>query len=319
MIIYCYLCGKNYVVLMKNRLLRYLALSVTVVMIGSCAGSDNADGRLRSQLAKMAGDAAAQVGIAVILPDGDTITVNNSDDYPLMSVFKLHEAIAVGRTMSADSEGFDSIIILTREDMSPDTWSPMAKDYPDGADLTVGKVMDYMLVYSDNNASNILFDKIVSVADTDSVIKSLDITDDFELRHTEREMQLSHDLAYLNRSSPLACAYLIKAALTDSLMLQERQKAIIDMLGACQSANDRIAAGLKDVNGAKLYHRTGSGYTNERGEIIAVNDVAFVELPDGRNFTLAVLIKDYAGEQGEASALIASIAAEVGKYLCGSR
>ena len=58
---------------------------------------------------------------------------------------------------------------------------------------------------------------------------------------------------------------------------------------------------------AKLYHRTGSGYVNDRGQILAVNDVGLIELPDGRQLAVAILIKDYAGTQTQADAEIANL------------
>ncbi len=264
---------------------------------------------LRTRLTALAENSAGTVGIAIILPDNDTLTVNNSADYPLMSVFKLHQAVASCRTLDNRSIDLSEAIDIKRDEINPDTWSPMAKDFPDrDIRLQLGALLDYMLVFSDNNASNLLFDRVVSVTECDSIIKSLDIDNHFNLRHTEREMQSDHDLAYSNVSSPMACAALIKAAVTDSLMSTGKQKAIISMLGDCQSAPDRIKAGIAGIDGARIFHRTGSGYTNGRGEIIAVNDVAYVTLDDERGFALAVMVKDYPGSQDEASALIAEIA-----------
>lgn len=37
----------------------------------------------------------AEIGIAVIIDGKDTVTVNNDIHYPLMSVFKFHQAVAL--------------------------------------------------------------------------------------------------------------------------------------------------------------------------------------------------------------------------------
>ena len=50
---------------------------------------------LENQLRKIIANKKAQVGIAVIINGKDTITINNNDHYPMMSVFKLHQALAV--------------------------------------------------------------------------------------------------------------------------------------------------------------------------------------------------------------------------------
>jgi len=50
---------------------------------------------LRDSLTAIAAEAPGEVGIAVVVDGEDTVTVNNDDKYPLMSVFKLHQAVAL--------------------------------------------------------------------------------------------------------------------------------------------------------------------------------------------------------------------------------
>lgn len=297
-----------------NRLSIYFAAAV-ILLTSACHGDDS-HYRLRQELNELTEDAPCRTGIAVIFDNGDTLTVNNSSDYPLMSVFKLHEAVAAGRVLDEAGAGLGETVAIDSCELKTNTWSPMLKDYPAG-DLTLqaGTLLDYMLVYSDNNASNIVFDHIVSIAETDSIVRSLNICDDFYLRHTESEMQANNALAYENTGSPLSCASLIKALATDSLMSAGIQNAIACMTADCVSAPDRIRKGLVRLGGARIFNRTGSGYVNENGKIVAVNDVAYVTMPDGRGFALAVLIRDYAGKQADASALIARIAEKVSEYL----
>ena len=57
--------------------------------------------------------------------------------------------------------------------------------------------------------------------------------------------------------------------------------------------------------------KTGSGFTKENGVLTAHNDVAFVTLPDGGHYTLAILVKDFHGSESEASAIMARISAIV--------
>ena len=72
-----------------------------------------------------------------------------------------------------------------------------------------------------------------------------------------------------------------------------------------------MAAAVAKFPDARLYHRTGSGYVNERGEIVAVNDVGVIALPDGRKIALAILIKDFAGEQSQADSIIAAVTTKI--------
>ena len=120
-----------------------------------------------------------------------------------MSVFKLHEALAVAHELDSRNQSLDSIMTLQRSQLSETTWSPMLKDYPKGdLKISVGELMRYILTVSDNNASNVLFDSIVSVSHTDSFIRNLGIPDSFRLQYTESQMQRDHAISYDNYSSP---------------------------------------------------------------------------------------------------------------------
>ena len=288
---------------------KIILYAVSTILLTGCS-SEKAD---KTCLKDMAAGTPGQVGIAVITSDGDTLTVNNSDDYPLMSVFKLHESLAVADALSAKGQTFDSVLHINRAELSTTTWSPMLKDYPDeDIDISVGDLVKYSLLESDNNASNLLFDHIVSTEQTDSFVRTLpDMVQDFKIRYTERQMQADHQKAYENRTSPLACAILINKTLNETLTDRAMQDSIVMWLGNCQNAPGRMAAAVAQFPNTRLYHRTGSGYTNENGEIAAVNDVGVIVFPDGRKLTVAVLIKDFAGEQSEADSTIAAITSKV--------
>ncbi len=115
---------------------------------------------LEKELAGIVDSVPGQVGIAIIINNKDTVTLNNTNDYPLMSMFKLHEAIAVCHTLDMHSIGLDTAITLSINELDKNTWSPMLKDYTtDIFSVSVKSLLDYTLVSSDNNASNILFEK----------------------------------------------------------------------------------------------------------------------------------------------------------------
>ena len=55
---------------------------------------------LETQLKEAIKDKKAEIGIAVIIDEKDTVTVNNDIHYPLMSVFKFHQALALADYMA---------------------------------------------------------------------------------------------------------------------------------------------------------------------------------------------------------------------------
>ena len=96
----------------------------------------------------------------------------------------------------------------------------------------------------------------------------------------------------------------------DSIVSRPKQRFIQRLLGECTTGKDRIAAPLLDKAGVTIAHKTGSGYT-ANGILAAHNDVAHICLPGGVRYTLAVFVKDFRGNEAQASRVAARISAAV--------
>lgn len=297
------------------------ALLILCMVITSCTGrnvSENTEtpawgqccDALRDSLCAIVSNVPGEVGIAVIVDGKDTVTVNDIDVYPLMSVFKLHQAIALCHELDVHGCPIDTVLTINRADLNPDTWSPMLKEHVGPHfRLSARELMEYTLMQSDNNASNLIFDRLVSVARTDSFIATLIPRDGFGIAVSEDDMQQDHSLSYANHSSPLSTAVLLEHLFNDSILSTGSQLFICDALRTCMTGVDRISAPLADKEGVVVAHKTGSGYRNERGELMAHNDAAYITLPDGRHYSIVVFVKNFSGDEAKASALISRISA----------
>ncbi len=294
-------------------------------LIASCGGYRNANStsrytgnraELENRLRAIIEGRPGQVGIAVLYNNQDTLLINNSSDYPMMSMFKLHEAIAVCHALDAQATSTDTLIPIHREELDRETWSPMLQDYmADSFSVSVKELLDYTLVHSDNNTSNLLFQRIVSPTETDRYVRSILPEGDFNISYSEADMKKDIAKSYDNRTSPLSYVCLLNRVFTDSIVSRDKQELIRDAMARCRTGAERIAAGIPDDGNIYFAHRTGSGYTNSRGEIIAVNDGAYVRLPDGKGYAIVVLIKDFGGEENAAERLIAELSAAVYDYI----
>lgn len=298
---------------------KLLLTAVAVILLTACrqreAVSHDYKTGLEKELTAIADSAKGDVGIALIY-DGDTLTVNNDAIYPMMSVFKLHQAVALCRMFEENGTSLDTVMTLRRSELDPDTWSPMLKDHSgEEISLPMRRLLEYTLIESDNNASNEMFVRLMSPAACDSVIAGIIPRDSFEIRFNEAEMQTDHSRAYSNRTSPLGAAILIDRLFTDTLVGKSYQDFIKSALLRCQTGPDKISAALSETEGITIGHKTGSGYRDENGRLAASNDVAFISLPDGRHYALAVFVKDFDGTDAEAAATIARISAAVIKAL----
>lgn len=298
---------------------KLLLTAVAAILLTACRQptgvSSDYKAELKKELTAIADSAKGDVGIALIY-DGDTLTVNNDAIYPMMSVFKLHQAVALCRMFEENGTSLDSVMTLRRSELDPDTWSPMLKDHSDEEiSLPMRRLLEYTLIESDNNVSNEMFVRLMPPAACDSVIAGIIPRGSFEIRFNEAEMQADHSRAYSNRTSPLGAAILIDRLFTDTLVGKSYQDFIKSALLRCQTGPDKISAALSEREGITIGHKTGSGYRDDNGRLAASNDVAFITLPDGRHYSLAVFVKDFDGTDAEAAATIARISAAVIKAL----
>lgn len=271
-------------------------------------------GNLQEELKTFADRFKAQVGIAVIIDHVDTIVVNDCADYPLMSVFKFHQALAVADRLCRDGRSLDYRIWVRKKDLRPDTWSPLRDRYPDGnVSLTVRELLSYTMQLSDNNACDILFRHFGGPRTTQRYIRRLGFRK-FRIRHDEAAMHRRLSRCYGNRTSPLDAAGLVEYVRSREWRGKETYAYIYRLMETCETGLDRIPAPLR-TTGAVVGHKTGTGDCNSQGKIIAVNDVGYVELPDGHGYSIAVFVKDSEETPETSAAIIAGISELVWKHV----
>ena len=297
-----------------NRLI-YL-VTIYVLLLTSCSANKTEESMsLKEKLYTIVDTVPGTVGIAFI-SDSDTVTINNSIHYPLMSVFKLHQALAVATEMDTRGSSIDSLIHISKDELDSETWSPMLKMYGESDfDISIRDLIKYSLTVSDNNASNLLFKHIVSPSTTDDLIRTASDVPTFSIMYSEDEMKKNHSLAYLNYSTPLSAASLIRQVFDSTFTNISSIDTIRKDLATVTTGLDRLGAIIPEHPELFFAHKTGSGYRNDAGELIAHNDVGYFRLTDGRTYALAVFIRDFSGTEAEASEIIARISREVYDYL----
>lgn len=269
---------------------------------------------LKDQLIALTDTVPGAVGIAFVSEE-DTITINNGIHYPMMSVFKLHQSLAVANELNKRGVDFDSVIPIREKELDRNTWSPMLKKYGEkDFNISIGELVEYALISSDNNASNLLFRYIVSPKETENFVKSIAKDTTFNISYSEAEMKQDHNLSYKNYTSPLSASLLIRQLFTSDMLSPAARNSIKTALSTVTTGQDRLGAAISDTEGMVFAHKTGSGYRNAAGELIAHNDVGYFRLPDGRDYSLAVFIRDFTGSEKEASAIIAGISRCVYDY-----
>lgn len=285
-------------------------LSLLAVLFASCvtrpAARDPRAVKMQADLNRYVASKSARIGVAVIINGVDTVAVNGHDPFPMLSVYKFPQAIAVAELCERRRMNMNGFISVYESDMLPDTYSPMRDELGQvHMRLPLSEVLRYSVTLSDNNACDRLFRFIGGVAAADSLMKAMGF-DEINIVATEQQMHSDLSLCYDNSSSPLQMAALLDTFSRSLRHQSYRYDIIHDLMTSCTTGTDRLLFPLLRRD-ALLGHKTGTGDVNSRGLIIGLNDVGYVKLPDGNTYSIAVFVADSPYDMKETSAIISDI------------
>ena len=293
--------------------LRYfLAAIIAIAMLCSCSSAGKYD-KLQQSLTEFVKDKDANIGIAVIIDGGDTISVNGDKEFPMLSVYKFPIALAFAehcrnRNLNLSS---DYPVSVFPEDLHPDTYSPMTEKILASSRLTTDtlkipaiQLAAYMLQQSDNNASDIVLREVGGVESVDSYLKTLGISQ-VNVRNSEADMHTDQTRCYDNIATPIAMASLVDKfdrKFKDSISLEIKR-----LMETCSTGTGRLAQPLSGTN-TMIGHKTGTGFILPDGRIMAVNDVGYIHMPDnGHRYSIAVFIENSGYDMTDTESIIAEI------------
>lgn len=163
-----------------------------------------------------------------------------------------------------------------------------------------------------NNACDILFRYMGGTDVVDSYIRTLGITD-FKIEATEEDMHKSFKHQYLNWTTPLAAVRVLEKFRTETLFRDSAYKEFLErIMVETVTGRDKLKAGLPPE--VILGHKTGSSDRDESGIKAGDNDLGFVCLPDGGQYSIAVFVKDSGEDDKTNAALIAAISQKIYEY-----
>lgn len=245
---------------------------------------------LRSKIQKVIEGKDATVGVALIVDGKDTLTINNNFRYPTQSVYKFHLALAVLDYLNKNNLTLDHQVYVKKSDLLPNTHSPLRDDYPQGEMyLSVADIIRYTVSKSDNNGCDILFRLVGGTAVVDRYIRGLGLSE-FAIAATEEEMHGPWEVQYTNWSTPYTAAQALEIFRTQDILPLPFHDFLWNALAGTTTGGNKIKALLPE--GTFVAHKTGSSYRNAEGLNAAENDIAIIQLPDGRYYSLAIFVAD---------------------------
>ena len=262
---------------------------------------------LEQKINSITKDKNATVAVSVhSFEDNIKLSINGDKKLPLLSVFKFHIALTVLNLVDQKKLSLKQKILVTKDDLHENTWSPFRKKYPNGnVEITLEELLQYMVSQSDNNITDLL---IRLVGGTQSVQKFMDKmkVKDFTIKADESKMHEGYEFHYLNTSTTNSLNQLLKNFF-DKKMISKTSTSFLmkTMLETTTGANKIVALLPKET---PVAHRTGSSGKNEKGLTIAENDIGIITLPNRKHIALSVLVSDSMESEETNTKMVAEIA-----------
>lgn len=280
------------------RQLPILIACATILIISGCKVHQNENNSvvstskdsLRLSLTTYLHTVPATVGIAVIsLEDRDTLVIHNDHHYPMQSVYKFPLALAILSRVDHQLLQLNDTIVISKEYLRPNTWSPLRDKFPEGTTITVAELLDYSASQSDNNACDILFDMMGGPTQLNDYIHQAGIAD-INIIANEHAMHSDRSLQYQNWATPLALATLLDRFYFNKIVSGNSTDFLMQLMIQSPTGQNRLRGGLPE--NTIVAHKTGTSDTNEDGITAATNDIGIISLPNGKHFAIAVLVSD---------------------------
>lgn len=227
------------------------------------------------------------VGVSVRhLESGRAASWRGAETFQMASVFKLPVAIAVLDAVEKGKLRLDQDVEIRESDrmeIGPiyDTWKP-------GMRVTVARMVDVMLVDSDNTAADVLITLLSGPSSVEKALVAKGVTGvNVSLDEKGLGAAMKKDLDAIehgrqNGTSPDAMAALLVRLFRGELLSRASTDRILGSMRRCATSGKRFRAGLP--KGTEVFDKTGTMR-------ISSNDVGIVTLPDGTHFVLAVFAR----------------------------
>jgi beta-lactamase class A len=239
-------------------------------------------------------DAQNEVIGGCVKKDSTEIGINITNRFPMYSVMKFPQALYVADYLLRNNIGLNTELIVRKNDLMQDTWSPMLKTFEDKKSFTYSELLALSLQQSDNNACELLFKHCGKPRAVEKYMRKLGFHD-IHVRMTEEQMQKNPTKAIENSSTPAEMVRLFEWFYhhkNDNQYLTFIWKTMAD----CSTGLKRIPAAIPAD--ARIVHKTGTGFPipdvpsptrrlSPEG-VRDMNDAGIILMPDGSHVIVAV-------------------------------
>jgi beta-lactamase class A len=270
------------------------------------------------------------------------VSLNGAAAFPMASTMKVPVAVQLLTLIDRGEVHPDNMVLIEPRHIHPGDGLISRKLRVPGVSLSVRNLLEFMLVESDNSASDILFDlaggapavntrlRALSIAGISVDRPSIRLLADYagvtdlpaEGPLTQARWKASKSAvlpekrvvawnAFLNdrrdTATPEAMARLLAMIARGEAMGREQTALLLDIMARCATGKNRLKALLP--SGTRVAHKTGSLAAG------VYNDVGIIDLPDGAGrVAVAVFVIETRRPEKENELVIARIARAIYDY-----
>lgn len=288
----------------------YKFLSVCLLFVLSASLSQAQD--LLAQIKSIEPESKGIVGVSILgLETRDTLNYNAHSRLVMHSVMKFPIAMTVLHLVDRGKYKLDEKMKVRKSDLRPNTWSPLRDKFPDGTEIAMGDLIDYMVSQSDNDACDYLLKKLGGPQVVENYLKSLGING-IAVRASEEEMAASWEVQYTNWCKAADIVQLLDIFYQGKALSKTSNDFLMKAMVVTTTGPKRLK-GLLPAD-AVVAHKTGTSPTNADGLSPATNDVGIITLPNGKHIAIAVLVCNSKADEATRDTVIAQIAKAAWDY-----
>jgi beta-lactamase class A len=270
------------------------------------ASNAERNNELRDRIEQISQAAQGRVGVtATVLETGESVTLNGDQRFPMQSVYKFPIGMAVLAQVDQGTLSLNQQVRVEPSDfVSAPQHSPIREEYPQGVELSLAELLEYMVTESDNTACDVLLELIGGPNVVTQYLRDLNIND-IVVANTEKEIGQDEAVQYRNYATPDATVTLLRALHEGQGLSDASRELLLRLMTETLTGLRRIKGLLPD--GTMVAHKTGTSGTVD-GVTAATNDVGLVTLPNGQHLAIAVFVSDSRANATTREEVIAKVA-----------
>lgn len=268
---------------------KILFLFILTIFLTACQKVIPKNESLKNQIEQLISDKKSTVGVAIIGPHQDTLSINGDKHFPLQSVYKFHIALAMLHQIEEGKFSLDQRIKIGKEDIMPDLHSPIREKFPEGTTLPLSEIIKYTVAQSDNVGCDLLL-KMMGGPEVVSRYFQKNNFKDISIKTTEKVQQANWEMQFLNWTTPTAANEVLQRYYHNdpALLNPANHNYIWNVMKETTTGEDQIKGQMPE--NIVVAHKTGYSGANEKGITEAVNNIGIVFLPDAQYYIISIFI-----------------------------